>query len=111
MKEYKIASIAGDGIKEVVPEAQKILKEVTININSNYNDEFDFHRIIMKNMEKCCLMIGRIKFVADAIFFGESWNARSIPRSCYIMITTSIEENDQFINLRPVKYLKVLMPH
>ena len=29
MKEYKIASIAGDGIgKEVVPEAQKILKEV-----------------------------------------------------------------------------------
>ena len=29
MKEYKIASIAGDGIgKEVVPEALKILKEV-----------------------------------------------------------------------------------
>ena len=28
MKEYKIASIAGDGIgKEVVPEAQKILIE------------------------------------------------------------------------------------
>ena len=29
MKEYKIASIAGDGIgKEVVPEGIKILKEV-----------------------------------------------------------------------------------
>ena len=30
MKEYSIASIAGDGIgKEVVPEAQKILKEIS----------------------------------------------------------------------------------
>ncbi len=36
MKEYKIASIAGDGIgKEVVPEALKILKEV-----EQFNDTF-----------------------------------------------------------------------
>ena len=61
MKEYKIASIAGDGIgKEVVPEAQKILKEVA---NQHYElMNLIFHRvIIMKNTETCCLMIGRIK--------------------------------------------------
>ena len=43
MKEYSIASIAGDGIgKEVVPEAQNILNEIII-----------LHlAIIMKNTEK-----------------------------------------------------------
>ena len=44
MKEYKIASIAGDGIgKEVVPEAQKILKEVANQHQFKLQiDEFDF---------------------------------------------------------------------
>ena len=44
MKEYKIASIAGDGIgKEVVPEALKILKEVANQHQFKLKiDEFDF---------------------------------------------------------------------
>jgi tartrate dehydrogenase/decarboxylase/D-malate dehydrogenase len=38
MKEYKIASIAGDGIgQEVVPEAFKILKEVANQHHFNLN--------------------------------------------------------------------------
>ena len=44
MKEYKIASIAGDGIgKEVVPEGIKILKEVAKQHQFKLTiDEFDF---------------------------------------------------------------------
>ena len=44
MKEYKIASIAGDGIgKEVVPEGIKILKKVAEQYQFKIHfDEFDF---------------------------------------------------------------------
>ena len=56
MKEYSIASIAGDGIgKEVVPEAQKILKEISQQHQFKLNIEeimILHHVIIMKSMEK-----------------------------------------------------------
>ena len=44
MKEYSIASIAGDGIgKEVVPEAQKILKEISQQHQFKLNiEDYDF---------------------------------------------------------------------
>ena len=44
MKEYKIASIAGDGIgKEVVPEGIKILKEVAKKHQFKLSiEEYDF---------------------------------------------------------------------
>ena len=44
MKNYKIASIAGDGIgKEVIPESIKILKETARKHQFNIQfDEFDF---------------------------------------------------------------------
>ena len=44
MNEYKIATIAGDGIgKEVVPEGLKILKEVANQHQFKIKfDEFDF---------------------------------------------------------------------
>ena len=44
MKEYKIASIAGDGIgKEVVPEGIKILKEVAKQHQFKLSiEEYDF---------------------------------------------------------------------
>ena len=44
MKEYKIASIAGDGIgQEVVPEAHKVLKKVAEEHQFKLSiDDFDF---------------------------------------------------------------------
>ena len=44
MKEYKIASIAGDGIgQEVVPEAHKVLKKVSEEHQFKLSiDDFDF---------------------------------------------------------------------
>ena len=44
MKKYSIASIAGDGIgKEVVPEAQKILEEISQQHQFKLNiEDYDF---------------------------------------------------------------------
>ena len=74
MKEYSIASIAGDGIgKEVVPEAQKILKEISQQHQFKLNiEDYDFascdyyekHGKMMPDDWKDKL----IKH--DAIFFG-----------------------------------------
>ena len=46
MKEYSIASIAGDGIgKEVVPEAKKILKEISQQHQFKLNiEDYDFFK-------------------------------------------------------------------
>ena len=63
MKE-KIASIAGDAIgKEVLPESLKILKEIAKKHQFKIQfDEFEFASCdYYQNMEKCCLMIGKIK--------------------------------------------------
>ena len=62
MKEYNIASIAGDGIgKEVVPEGLKVLKDAAEKhqFKINFTNMILHPVIIMKNMEKCFQMIGR----------------------------------------------------
>jgi isocitrate/isopropylmalate dehydrogenase len=62
MKEYNIASIPGDGIgKEVLPEGLKVLKDAALKhqFKINFMNMILLHVIIMKNMEKCFLMIGK----------------------------------------------------
>ena len=54
MKEYKIASIAGDGIGKVVPEGIKILKVAKQHQFKLTIEEYDLAcAITTKNMEKC----------------------------------------------------------
>ncbi len=56
MKEYKIASIAGDGIgKEVTPEGIRVLKKVADNINLKFilMNLTLLLVIIMQSMEPC----------------------------------------------------------
>ena len=50
---FNIAVIPGDGIgKEVMPEGIKVLKKVA--------DKFDLNTTIIRNLEKCCQIIGKI---------------------------------------------------
>jgi len=109
MKNYKIASIAGDGIgKEVVPESLKILKEVAKKHQFKINfDEFDFSSCdyYEKNgkmlpddwKEKICNH--------DAIFFGAVGDPERVPDhiSLWGSLLKFRREFDQYINLRPVK--------
>ncbi len=109
MKEYKIASIAGDGIgKEVVPEAQKILKEVANQHQFKLRiDEFDFSSC--DYYEKHGKMLPddwKDKIGShDAIFFGAVGMPDRYPD--HITLWGSLlqfrREFDQGINLRPVK--------
>ena len=109
MKEYKIASIAGDGIgKEVVPEAQKILKEVANQHQFKLRiDEFDFSSC--DYYEKHGKMLPddwKDKIGShDAIFFGAVGMPDRYPD--HVTLWGSLlqfrREFDQFINLRPVK--------
>ena len=88
MKEYKIASIAGDGIgKEVTPEGIRILKKVAEQHQFKIHfDEFDFascdyhekHGKMLPDNWKD--QIGK----HDAIFWS-SGNARSVTRSYFFM--------------------------
>ena len=109
MKEYSIASIAGDGIgKEVVPEAQKILKEISQQHQFKLNiEDYDFascdyyekHGKMMPDDWKEKLT------KHDAIFFGAVGMPDKYPD--HITLWGSLlkfrREFDQFINLRPVK--------
>ena len=109
MKEYKIASIAGDGIgKEVVPEAQKILKEVANQHQFKLQiDEFDFSSC--DYYEKHGKMLPddwKDKIGShDAIYFGAVGMPDRYPD--HVTLWGSLlqfrREFDQFINLRPVK--------
>ena len=116
MKEYKIASIAGDGIgKEVVPEALKILKEVANQHQFKLKiDEFDFsscdyyekHGRMMPDDWKD--QIGK----HDAIFFGAVGMPDRVPDhiSLWGSIITFRREFDQYVNLRPVKLFPGINP-
>ena len=109
MKEYSIASIAGDGIgKEVVPEAQKILKEISQQHQFKLKiEDYDFascdyyekHGKMMPDDWKDKLT------KHDAIFFGAVGMPDKYPD--HITLWGSLlkfrREFDQFINLRPVK--------
>ena len=109
MKEYSIASIAGDGIgKEVVPEAQKILTEISQQHQFKLKiEDYDFascdyyekHGKMMPDDWKDKLT------KHDAIFFGAVGMPDKYPD--HITLWGSLlkfrREFDQYINLRPVK--------
>ncbi len=111
MKEYKIASIAGDGIgKEVVPEGIKILKKVAEQYQFKIHfDEFDFascdyyakHGTMLPDNWKN--QIGK----HDAIFFGAVGMPDQLPDhiSLWGSLLKFRREFDQYINLRPVKLM------
>ena len=111
MKEYKIASIAGDGIgKEVLPEGVKVLQEVAKQHQFKLTiDEFDFascdyyekHGKMLPDdwQEK----IGK----HDAIFFGAVGDPVRLPDhiSLWGSLLKFRRDFDQYINLRPVKLM------
>ena len=111
MKNYKIASIAGDGIgKEVVPEGIKILKKVAEHFQFKIQfDEFDFAscdyykehgKMLPDNWKE---KIGK----HDAIFFGAVGMPNQLPDhiSLWGSLLKFRREFDQYINLRPVKLM------
>tara|TARA_B110000438_G_scaffold253668_1_gene259425 strand:+ start:182 stop:1249 length:1068 start_codon:yes stop_codon:yes gene_type:complete len=112
MKEYKIASIAGDGIgKEVVPEGLKILKEVANQHQFKIIfDEFNFSSCDYYKKNGKMLpddwkeKIGK----HDAIFFGAVGMPTEVPDhiSLWGSLLRFRREFDQYINLRPVKLFK-----
>jgi len=116
MKEYKIASIAGDGIgQEVVPEAHKVLKKVAEEHQFKLSiDDFDFascdyyekHGKMLPDDWKN--KIGK----HDAIFFGAVGMPERYPD--HITLWGSLlqfrREFDQYINLRPVKLFPGINP-
>ena len=109
MKEYKIATIAGDGIgKEVVPEGLKILKEVSKQHQFKIQfDEFDFSSCDYYKKNGKMLpddwkeKIGK----HDAIYFGAVGMPEQVPDhiSLWGSLLKFRREFDQYINLRPVK--------
>ena len=111
MKEYKIASIAGDGIgKEVTPEGIRILKKVAEQHQFKIHfDEFDFascdyhekHGKMLPDNWKD--QIGK----HDAIFFGAVGMPDQLPDhiSLWGSLLKFRREFDQYINLRPVKLM------
>ena len=111
MKEFSIASIAGDGIgKEVVPEAQKILKEISQQHQFKLNiEDYDFascdyyekHGQMMPNDWKEKISNH------DAIFFGAVGWPDKIPDhvSLWGSLLKFRREFDQYVNLRPVKLM------
>ena len=116
MKEYKIASIAGDGIgKEVTPEGIRILKKVAEQHQFKIHfDEFDFascdyhekHGKMLPDNWKD--QIGK----HDAIFFGAVGMPDQLPDhiSLWGSLLQFRREFDQYINLRPVSYTHLTLP-
>ena len=109
MKEYKIASIAGDGIgKEVVPEGIKILKEAAKQHQFKIQiDEFDFSSCeYYKKNGKMLPDDWKQKISKhDAIFFGAVGMPDQVPDhiSLWGSLLQFRREFDQYVNLRPVK--------
>ncbi|MDC1093300.1 tartrate dehydrogenase [Pelagibacteraceae bacterium] len=109
MKNYKIASIAGDGIgKEVLPESIKVLKETAKKHQFNIQfDEFDFASCDYYKKKGKMLpddwkdKIGK----HDAIYFGAVGDPEKVPDhiSLWGSLLKFRREFDQYINLRPVK--------
>ncbi|MDC0344502.1 tartrate dehydrogenase [Pelagibacteraceae bacterium] len=115
MNEYKIATIAGDGIgKEVVPEGLKILKEVANQHQFKIKfDEFDFSscdyykkngKMLPDNWKD---KIGN----HDAIFFGAVGMPDEVPDhiSLWGSLLQFRREFDQYVNLRPVKLFEGIL--
>ena len=109
MKNYKIASIAGDGIgKEVVPESIKVLKEVA----KKHQFKIDFNHF---DFASCDYYSKYGKMMPDnwkdqiinhdAIFFGAVGDPSKVPDhiSLWGSLLQFRREFDQYINLRPIK--------
>ena len=109
MKNYKIATIAGDGIgKEVMPESIRVLKETAKKHQFHIQfDEFDFASC--DYYEKNGKMLPddwKVKISDhDAIYFGAVGDPSKVPDhiSLWGSLLKFRREFDQYINLRPVK--------
>ena len=116
MKEYNIASIAGDGIgKEVLPEGLKVLKDAALKHQFKINfTEYDFASC--DYYEKNGKMLPddwKEKLEKhDAIFFGAVGMPDKVPDhiSLWGSLLQFRREFDQYINLRPVKLFPGINP-
>ena len=109
MKNYRIATIAGDGIgKEIVPESLKVLKETARKHQFQIQfDEFDFSSCdyYKKNGKMLPDDWKEIIGQHDAIYFGAVGDPSKVPDhiSLWGSLLKFRREFDQYINLRPVK--------
>ena len=109
MKNYKIATIAGDGIgKEVMPEGIKILKETAKKHQFNIQfDEFEFASCDYYEKNGKMLPDDWKEKISnhDAIYFGAVGDPSKVPDhiSLWGSLLKFRREFDQYINLRPVK--------
>ena len=109
MKNYKIATIAGDGIgKEVMPESIKVLKETAKKHQFNIQfDEFDFASCDYYEKNGKMLPDDWKEKISDhdAIYFGAVGDPSKVPDhiSLWGSLLKFRREFDQYINLRPVK--------
>ena len=109
MKQYKIATIAGDGIgKEVVPPSLTILKEVAKKHQFEISfDEFDFSSCDYYQKHGKMLPDNWKEKIEkhDAIYFGAVGDPTKVPDhiSLWGSLLKFRREFDQYINLRPVK--------
>ena len=109
MKNYKIATIAGDGIgKEVMPESIKVLKETAKKHQFNLQfDEFDFASCDYYEKNGKMLPDNWKEKISDhdAIYFGAVGDPSKVPDhiSLWGSLLKFRREFDQYINLRPVK--------
>ena len=116
MKNYKIATIAGDGIgREVMPEGIKVLKETAKKHQFNIQfDEFDFASCdYYKKNGKMLPDDWKEKLGKhDAIFFGAVGMPDKVPDhiSLWGSLLQFRREFDQYINLRPVKLFPGINP-
>ena len=112
MKNYKIATIAGDGIgKEVMPEGIKVLKETAKKHQFNIQfDEFDFASCDYYEKNGKMLPDDWKEKISghDAIYFGAVGDPSKVPDhiSLWGSLLKFRREFDQYINLRPVKLFK-----
>tara|TARA_B100000886_G_scaffold339420_1_gene304868 strand:+ start:453 stop:1517 length:1065 start_codon:yes stop_codon:yes gene_type:complete len=109
MKNYKIATIAGDGIgKEVMPEGIRVLKETAKKHQFNIQfDEFDFASCDYYEKNGKMLPDNWKEKISghDAIYFGAVGDPSKVPDhiSLWGSLLKFRREFDQYINLRPVK--------
>ncbi len=109
MKNYKIATIAGDGIgKEVMPESIKVLKETAKKHQFNIQfNEFDFASCDYYEKNGKMLPDDWKEKISDhdAIYFGAVGDPSKVPDhiSLWGSLLKFRREFDQYINLRPVK--------
>ena len=110
MKEYSIASIAGDGIgKEVVPEAQKILKEISQQHQFKLNiEDYDFASCDYYEKHGKMMPDDGLETLKpfDAIYFG-AVGAPDVPDHITLwgLRLPICQGFDQYANVRPTKIL------